>query len=74
MYREAAMYRRFLAVAASAAVVVTLIAGPALAEHDHFIVTPNGHCHQVAATATPPSRCTGEQTLQRSAPDRGVSI
>lgn len=46
------MYRRFVAVAASAAIAVTVFAAPAMAGHDHFIVTPNGHCHQVAAGQT----------------------
>ncbi len=46
------MYRRFVAVAASTAVAVTVFAAPALAGHDHYIVTPNGQCHQVAAGQT----------------------
>jgi len=31
---------------------VALSAGTAFAGHDHFIVTPNGDCHQVAAGQT----------------------
>jgi len=31
---------------------VTLSAGTANAAHDHFIVTPNGDCHQVASGQT----------------------
>lgn len=46
------MYRRFLAVAAFTAIAVTTVAAPALAGHDHYIVTPNGQCHQVAAGQT----------------------
>jgi hypothetical protein len=46
------MYRRLLAVAASIATVMALSAAPALADHDHFIVTPSGQCHQVASGQT----------------------
>lgn len=46
------MYRRLLAVAASIATVMAMSAAPALAAHDHYIVTPNGQCHQVAAGQT----------------------
>jgi len=46
------MYRRFLTVAASIATAVALSAAPALAGHDHYIVTPNGRCHQVASGQT----------------------
>jgi hypothetical protein len=46
------MYRRLFTVAASIATVMALSAAPALAGHDHFIVTPNGQCHQVAAGQT----------------------
>jgi hypothetical protein len=46
------MYRRFVATAASAAIAITLFAAPALAGHDHYIVTPNGQCHQVAQGQT----------------------
>lgn len=42
------MYRRLLAIAASIATVLAMSAAPALAGHDHYIVTPNGQCHQVA--------------------------
>jgi hypothetical protein len=50
--REAHMFRRFSAVAASAAVAITVFAAPAPAGHDHYLVTPNGSCHQVAAGQT----------------------
>ena len=46
------MYRRLITVAASIATVMAMSAAPALAGHDHFIVTPNGHCHQVASGQT----------------------
>jgi len=46
------MYRRSLAIAASVATVLAMSAGPAMAGHDHFIVTPNGQCHQVAQGQT----------------------
>ena len=46
------MYRRLLSVAAAAATVIAMSAAPALAAHDHFIVTPNGQCHQVAQGQT----------------------
>ena len=46
------MYRRFVGVAASAAVAVMVLAAPAAAGHAHYIVTPNGQCHQVAAGQT----------------------
>lgn len=38
------------AVVASGA--VTFSAGSAYAGHDHFVVTPNGNCHQVARGQT----------------------
>ncbi len=31
---------------------VTLSAGTAFAGHDHYVVTPNGNCHQVAKGQT----------------------
>ena len=37
---------------AAVAAVVALGAAPAVAGHDHYIVTPNGKCHQVAAGQT----------------------
>lgn len=46
------MNRRLLAIVASAATVMALTAAPAIAAHDHYIVTPNGQCHQVAAGQT----------------------
>lgn len=46
------MYRRLLAVAASTAALVALSTAPALAGHDHYIVTPNQQCHQVASGQT----------------------
>lgn len=46
------MNRRLLAVAASTAIVFALSAAPAYAAHDHYIVTPNGQCHQVASGQT----------------------
>ena len=46
------MNRRILAVAASTAMMFALSAAPALAAHDHYIVTPNGQCHQVASGQT----------------------
>jgi hypothetical protein len=46
------MYRRLATTFALAAAVVALSAAPALAAHDHYIVTPNGECHQVAQGQT----------------------
>ena len=46
------MYRRLLAVIAATVALLALSAGPALAGHDHYIVTPNGECHQVASGQT----------------------
>lgn len=46
------MYRRLLTVVASTAALVALSAAPALAGHDHYVVTPNGQCHQVASGQT----------------------
>lgn len=46
------MYRRLLTVAASIGTVIAMSAAPALAAHDHYIVTPNGQCHQVAQGQT----------------------
>ena len=49
---EEDMYRRLVTVAAAIAAVMALSAGPAFAGHDHYIVTPNGQCHQVASGQT----------------------
>lgn len=38
--------------AAMVAGAVTLSGGTAYAAHDHFVVTPNGNCHQVAQGQT----------------------
>ena len=46
------MRRRILAPAMLAAALVASSAAPALAAHDHYVVTPNGRCHQVAAGQT----------------------
>jgi hypothetical protein len=46
------MTRRILATVAVAAGLVASSAAPAFAGHDHYIVTPNGRCHQVAAGQT----------------------
>jgi hypothetical protein len=41
------------AMAASAILAVTMFgAAPAQAAHEHFLVTPNGQCHQVASGQT----------------------
>lgn len=45
------MLRRSLVVSALTAAAMT-VAVPAFAEHDHYIVTPNGVCHQVAEGQT----------------------
>ena len=46
---ESSENRRGLTAAAGA---VTLMAGPAEAGHPHYVVTPNGRCHQVARGQT----------------------
>lgn len=46
------MRRRILAAAMLAAALVASSAAPALAGHDHYVITPNGQCHQVAAGQT----------------------
>lgn len=46
------MLRRMTVVAASAVFALAITAVPATAGHDHYIVTPNGKCHQVAAGQT----------------------
>ena len=44
--------KRTTIVAAAAVIVLVMSALPAAAGHDHYIVTPNGECHQVAAGQT----------------------
>ncbi len=44
--------RRYLSVATMTVGVVGLAAAPAQAAHDHFLVTPNGQCHQIAQGQT----------------------
>ena len=44
-------HRRMLATAVVAA-LLTVPAAPVLADHDHYVATPNGGCHQVAAGQT----------------------
>ncbi len=44
--------RKFVVAAAVVSGVVTFTSGTANAGHDHFIVTPNGNCHQVAQGQT----------------------
>ena len=44
--------RRTITIAAAAVLMLALGASPAAAAHDHYIVTPNGKCHQVAAGQT----------------------
>ena len=46
------MSRRLIATVALAAGLVALQGAPALAAHDHYIVTPNGDCRQVARGQT----------------------
>lgn len=46
------MRRRILITATLAAALAVSTAAPALAGHDHYVVTPNGRCHQVAAGQT----------------------
>lgn len=46
------MLRRTLVVAAAAVFAMAMSAAPAVAGHDHYVVTPNGKCHQVAAGQT----------------------
>jgi len=46
------MTRRMFATVALAVGMVASSAAPALAGHDHYIVTPNGRCHQVATGQT----------------------
>lgn len=44
--------RKLVAAAAMVSGVVTFTAGTASAGHDHFVVTPNEKCHQVAQGQT----------------------
>lgn len=44
--------KRTVVLAAVAWSLLVLSASPASAGHDHYIVTPNGECHQVAAGQT----------------------
>lgn len=44
--------RTFVAVAISVAAPTIFLAAPAQAAHDHYVVTPNGECHQVAQGQT----------------------
>ena len=46
------MRRKRLIAATATLLVVGMGALPALAGHDHYVVTPNGSCHQVAAGQT----------------------
>ena len=46
------LYKKGLVVAAVVSGAVTFAAGAAYAGHDHFVVTPNGNCHQVARGQT----------------------
>lgn len=46
------MRHRILAAATLATALVVGSATPALAGHDHYVVTPNGRCHQVASGQT----------------------
>lgn len=47
-----ATMRRRTFVSVSALVAITALASPAAADHDHYVLTPNGACHQVAAGQT----------------------
>lgn len=44
--------RRRTVTVAGAALAGTMMAGPALAAHVHYVMTPNGACHQVASGQT----------------------
>ena len=46
------LYKKGLAAVAVVSGAVTFSAGSAYAIHDHFVVTPNGNCHQVARGQT----------------------
>ena len=46
------VFRRSIVIALLAAGVAVSTAVPALAAHDHYVVTPNGDCHQVAQGQT----------------------
>jgi hypothetical protein len=44
--------RKFLAAAAIVATGIAVGASQASAGHDHYVMTPNGRCHQVASGQT----------------------
>ena len=46
------MYRRVVPTAAAITLILAVSAGPSFAGHDHYVVTPNGQCHQVARGQT----------------------
>ena len=46
------MIRRLLITGVLVGGLATATVAPALASHDHFMITPNGKCHQVAAGQT----------------------
>ena len=71
------LYKKGLAAVAVVSGAVTFSAGSAYAIHDHFVVTPNGNCHQVArgrpqSTTLPQVGTTGTTTMctsvQRAVP------
>ena len=41
-----------IAVVFAGALLMSMPAGTALADHDHYLLTPNGKCHQVARGQT----------------------
>ncbi len=46
------VYKKGWVAVAVVSGAVTFSAGSAYAGHDHFVVTPNGNCHQVARGQT----------------------
>ena len=46
------LLKKLCVVVGVASGAVTLSVGSAYAAHDHFVVTPNGNCHQVARGQT----------------------
>ena len=46
------LYKKGLVAVAVVSGAMTFSAGSAYAGHDHFVVTPNGNCHQVARGQT----------------------
>ena len=46
------LLKKLCVVVGVASGAVTLSVGSAYAGHDHFVVTPNGNCHQVAQGQT----------------------